>query len=281
MYNNIESIDLTKRVTIDAEIKNNLDLYYPVEVEAGFRADALAEAYYDDPELDWMVYLMNDIVDPYYEWYNSEINFEDFLTKKYGTIATAQEKIKYYRNNWEADPNNITPDYYTNTIDTAWRKYYEPIFGEKDSIIAYRRKREDWIVNTNKILQFTIGLTNTSITFTDDEIVDIKVSGEIVGGGTVVSSNSSMVILQHVSGNTSANTTATKTIIGESSGANGTANAVLTLQENFTNSEAVFWSNVSFYDWELEKYEATKFVRVIDSDLSLDIAEQVRQKLKS
>jgi len=212
-YSNVACRDITRRVSINQEVKGNLDFYYPVEMEAGFRADALAEAYYQDPEMDWLIYLTNKIVDPYYQWYNSEINFNDFLTKKYGTIATAQEKIKYYRNNWDADSIELTPSIYNNTIDTAWRKYYEPLFGEKNNIVMYQRKREDWIVNTNRLLQFTISLANSSVTFTDDEIVDIKASGEIVGGGTVVSSNSSVLIIHHVSGNTSANTTATKTIV--------------------------------------------------------------------
>lgn len=279
-YSNTIARDITRRVVLSSEFKNNLDLYYPVEIESGFRPDQLAEAYYEDEGLDWLIYLNNNIIDPYYEWYISENNFNDFIVKKYGSIANAQSRIKYYRNNWDTDGIEITPDIYNNTIDTAWRKYYEPIFGAKDAIIAYKRKAEDWTYNTNKILQYTISLANSEVTFTNNELVDIKYSGEIVGGGTVIASNSSVLIIYHVSGNTSANTTATKTIIGATSSANGTANAVTTLSENITNSEAVFWSNVSYYDWELEKYESRKHIQVIDADASFAVVEEIRQKLK-
>lgn len=279
-YSNTTCRDLTKRVRIDAEVKTNIDMYYPIEIQSGFRADSLAEAYYDDEEMDWMIYLMNDIVDPYYQWYISELNFEDFIITKYESVANAQERILYYRNNWYEDETEITPEMYENIIDTTWRKYYEPLFTPTNAIYSYKRKKEDWVVNTNRILQYTIALTDPTIEFVEDEIVDIKVSGEIVGGGTVVVTNSSMVTIHHVSGNTSANTTHTKTIIGETSGANGTANAVLTLAENFTTSESKFWSNVSYYDMELEKWESRKNVDVIDSGLVLNIADQVREKLQ-
>lgn len=269
--------DLTRRVRLTPDVKDNIELYYPVEVQAGFRADALSEAYYDDAELEWLIYLTNNIVDPYYQWYFSEINFNDFITKKYGSIATAQEKIKFYRNNWYNDDAELPVSVYNNTIDSSWKKYYEPVFGTGTNILYYTRKKEDWTVNTNKIIQYTI---SSNISFVNNEIVDIKYLGEIVGGGTVVASNSSVLILHHVSGNTSANTTATKTIVGETSSANGTANAAIVLQENFTNAEAVFWESVSYYDWELENYESKKTVNVIDSSLVMDITEEIRQKLK-
>jgi len=279
-YSNTTCRDLTKRVRIDTEIKENIDHYYPIEIQAGFRADSLAEAYYDDEEMDWMIYLMNDIIDPYYQWYISELNFEDFIITKYGSVANSQERIVYYRNNWYNDPLDITVEQYESTIDTTWRKYYEPKFTPTNAIYSYTRKREDWTVNTNRILRYTIALSNSEVSFVNNEIVDIKVSGEVVGGGEVIVANSTSLTIQHVSGNTTANTTATKTIIGETSGANGTANAVVTAAENFTTSESRFWSSVSYYDVELEKWESWKNVDVIDNSLVLNIADQVRNKLQ-
>ena len=278
VYRNTFCKDLTKRVQIDTSIKGNIDLFYPAEIQAGFRPDQLAEAYYQEETQDWLVYLMNDIVDPYYEWHISEIDFDDFILKKYGNIEAAQETIYFYRNNWYQDDIELPPLTYNEVIFPIWRKYYEPVFGQKNEIIRYRRKREDWVVNTNRILQYTI--SNSEVGFTDSEIVDIKYSGEIVGTGTAITSNSTTLIIQHVFGNTSANTTATKEIVGESSGANVTANAVVTLSENFTNTESVFWSNVSYYDIEVEKWEQRKAVDVIHADLANEISEQVRLKLR-
>lgn len=282
-YSNTTCRDITRRIQIDPMVRDNMDLYYPVEVGAGFRPDALAEAYYEDPELDWTIYLFNDIVDPYYEWYMSEIDFNDYIQKKYSTdtkegIEVAQETIVLYRNNWYEDSNEITVEQYTNTIDPTWRKYYEPLFTPSGSVYSYRRKRDDWVMNTNRIIRYT-SMSN-SASFTSGEIVDIKSSNtEIVGGGAVIAANSTTVTIHHVSGNTFANSSVLKTLVGETSGAQTVANSFTTLVENFTNSEAVFWSSVSKYDQELELYEQRRNVNVISEDLMLDVVEDVRERL--
>ena len=279
-YSNTICRDLTKRIVIDSEVKSNIDLYYPLEINAGFRSDALADAYYDDEELDWLIYLMNDIVDPYYEWYISEIDFHDFVQVKYGSVANAQEQILEYRNNWYADSNQISVEAYEDYIDYSWRKYYEPLWSVTSKIYAYRRKQEDWTVNTNRILEYEIELSNSEVSFANSEIVDIYYQGEIVGGGTTIASNSTILYVHHVSGNTSSNTTHAKTIVGETSGANATTANVTATSENFTVSESRFWSAVSYYDRELERYESRKHVEVINADLVFNIVEDVRIKLQ-
>ena len=275
-YSNTNVRDITRRVTIDAKVKNNLDLYYPAEISAGFRADQLSEAYYNDPELDWMIFIMNGVVDPYYEWYISETDFYKFVETKYDSVANAQERIVYYRNNWYEDNAQLTPDQWENIIDPLWKKYYEPVFTPTNKIYAYKRKEEDWVVNTNRILRYDVYYTNTEVQFVNGEIVDIKYSGEIVGGGTVIVANSTHIDVHHVSGNTTANTSAGKEILGETSGANATTNAVATLSENFTTEESRFWSNVSYFDVELEKYEQKKNVQVINGDAVTDLIEDIR-----
>lgn len=277
VYQNTLCTDITRRVRLDPAMKNNLEIFYPTEIEAGFRSDQLAEAYHDDAEMDWMVYLVNDIVDPYYQWHYSSINFEDFLVKKYGDVANTQERIVIYRNNWYEDDVQITPQRYNEQIDFAWRKYYEPLFTPTNSIYAYRRKREDWVVNTNRILRYTI--TGNTVSFADDEIVDIKDGATVVGGGTVINSNTTTLTIQHVSGNTSANTTATKNIVGETSLANAVANAVTTVSENFTTSESVFWSPVTIFDQELEKWEQNKHIQVIQDELVLGLSDRITETL--
>ena len=282
-YQNTACRDLTRRVQLDPILRDNMDLYYPVEVGAGFRPDALAEAYYGDPELEWSVYLFNDIVDPYYEWYNSEINFNDFIQTKYATdtkdgVEVAQETIVLYRNNWYEDDNQLSPEVYSSTIDPSWRKYYEPLFTPSGSVYSWRRKRQDWTMNTNRILRYT--MVGNSATYTADEIVDFYDSNSsITGGATVIQSNSTTLTVQHVSGNSYTNTDIMLRISGETSGTNLQANAVTTLVENFTNAEAVFWSPVTKYDQELELYEQRRNVNVIADELMLDVVEEVRTKL--
>jgi hypothetical protein len=276
IYNGSACVDLTRRVAIDPLYKNNVTLFNPLELRSGLRPDIIADAYYEDAEMDWMIYLANDIIDPYFGWYLDELEFNDFINVKYGSLEAAVEKIKYYRNNWANSEAEITPAVYNNHLVWDEKQYWTPNYGNGAQIISYKRKAEDWTMNTNKIIQYDIA-ANTYVT---DEIVDFKVSGEVVGGGTVVTANDTQLIIQHVSGNVVANSTWTKTIIGETSGTEANTNAYEVLHENITNATAKYWSTVSYYDFEVEQNESKKILSIVDKSVAFDLAELMRTKLK-
>lgn len=53
---------------------------------------------YGSPEYDWVVYLSNNITDPYYEWPIDGRNFRGYLEAKYNTdIYTLQGQILHYK----------------------------------------------------------------------------------------------------------------------------------------------------------------------------------------
>ncbi len=275
-YNNTHCIDLSRRIKISNESRRNVNLFYPLELKAGFRCDLLADAYYEDSELDWLIYLSNEIVDPYYGWYLNELEFDAFIHTKYGEMADAVKQTKYYRNNWSNDHTEISPGYYNYTLAYDQKQYYTPTYGPGAKILSYKRKQADWVVNTNQILQYEIDTDG----FTNGEIIDIKTGGSIVGGGEVITSNSSTVIIQHVSGNTTANSTWTKQLIGESSNTiANTANGSV-VYSIISNAESVFWTRVSLYDWEVEQNEAKKHIYVMDANYTLDTANQFRKLMK-
>ena len=68
--------NVTERVSIITKARTASMVYYPYELGNELRPDQLAGAYYDDPDLDWMIYLVNDIVDPYYGWYIYDLDFD-------------------------------------------------------------------------------------------------------------------------------------------------------------------------------------------------------------
>jgi len=279
-YNETECLDLSRRVKINTSSQINPNLYYPFEIRAGLRADSLAEAYYDDPELDWLVYLSNEIIDPYYDWYLTEQEFIDFIVDKYGTIEYAIKKKIYYRNNWASDREEITPSFYSNNLDLDSKKFYSPNYGPGARIISYSRKKENWLCHTNEILQYEVDYT-TGNSFSNGEILDIKYSGEIVGGGEVIVSNTTNLVIKHTSGNVVANSTWTKTLIGETSETEASTDSMTVLNEVITNAAANFWSPVSYYDWETEKNEQRKFLKIMDRRVSIEASNQLRLSLKT
>lgn len=278
IYNDTAVLDISRRVRIDNVNKEVPNLFYPVEIHSGTRPDVIADAYYKDPELDWMIYMSNEIVDPYYQWYLNEEEFNQFVIDKYDDYALPRKKIAFWRSNWSEDDVEITASYYENTLAVEHKQYYSPNYGTNGKIMAYTRKKEDWIVNTNKVYQYGVTYTAGN-TFTEGEILDIKTGGEIVGGAEVVTSNSTTLIVQHVTGNSVANSTWTKTMIGETSNTTATTDTLTVLAEFITNATADFWTPVTYFDWEQEKNESHKHIHVMNPVFVTEVSQEIRKKL--
>lgn len=281
-YNDFLVKDITRRVQLIEDPRQSPYVFYPYEIQHNLRSDLVAEYYYDDPELDWMIYMSNGIIDPYYGWYLDEEQFNSLIIDRYQSVEIAQRKVIFYRNNWANDDTELTPSFYNNTLQQSWKKYYSPNWGMGSKIVSYSRKKNDSVMNTNRILDYTISANNNTNQLSLGELVNIKPSNQdaVVGVGEVVLANSSMVRVQSVDGNTSANTTNTKQLIGVSSFANVTVNAVNTSFVNISTDEQVFWSAVTYYEYEQEINEQRKHLRLIDSGVQSLLVQQYTAKLR-
>ena len=85
------------RPRIASSLLSNPAAIYSYTVNNDLRPDQVAHLYYGDSELLWLIFLANNIVDPYYGWPLSQNTFQDFIISKYGTIANAKSTIKHYR----------------------------------------------------------------------------------------------------------------------------------------------------------------------------------------
>lgn len=277
-YANTDCVDITKRVTMQESLQLNPSLYHRYTTREGERADLVADSYYQDSYYDWLIYLNNAIVDPYYGWYLDYYEFNKFIEKKYGSVELAQKKIAYYQLNWPTSEVEISPSFYENNLPDALKKYYEPNFTPQNKILSYSRKRDNTVTNTNKLLQFSLSFI-TGNSFTKGEVIDIynSAGSEIVGGCEVVFANSTTMKVHHISGNTSPS----NKVRGETS--NSYANIVTTtvLYENLPDDEAAYWSPVYYYEYEQEKNEKNKNIRLLDSNFAIDVAEELRVTLKS
>ena len=91
-YNNVLSKNITLRTKILDKIKNNSTLFYSYTLEDNQSADSVAYDYYGDSNYVWLIYLTNDIIDPYYDWHLSSTDFDNYITNKYGSVAAAQQE---------------------------------------------------------------------------------------------------------------------------------------------------------------------------------------------
>lgn len=95
--------DITRRGAFLKSLQNNAFLYYPYTVKEGERAEDIAEFYYGSVDYVWLVYMANNIIDPYHEWPMDPQTWNDYLVEKYqeesGEIG--EDVI-----DWIQDPNN-------------------------------------------------------------------------------------------------------------------------------------------------------------------------------
>lgn len=279
-YSNTVCLDLTKRIKLADELLSKPDVFYPYEVDPSMRSDDLAMAYYEDPTFDWLIYLTNGIVDPYYAWYMDDMTFERYIEKKYGSREAAYKQIMFWRVQWqEFSESPISPSFYENHLPYALKKYYQPELKDNGQIYQYKRKEDKWIVNTNQIVQFDLNYS-TGKSFTKEEFIEIVFEGDTICNGHAVFSNSSTLFLKNSIGDPTANSTQVVTITGETSGSIATSNNSDIIQKVIPDDEFIYWGPVFAYEYEQEKNEANKLVTLLDARFAVDVADDLRRKLE-
>jgi len=275
-YNDTLCADITRRVRLTESTRNALTLYYNYEVKNGTRADLIADAYYKDPGLDWLLWLTNDTVDPYYQWNMSDTDFDSYLTKKYGSIETAVLKIAFYRNNWYNDDNVLTPSLYENTIIQSWKKYYSPVYDQNTKIMYWKRKEEDWVMETNKIYKLYCDTT----TFNVGDLISLySDEAHRIGGGEISNIADGFLFIKNIDGAPELEQ------ISFGFPFIGTVDPVPVdkidlVYTAISNDEGVFWSPVTFYDIENEKNTYNRSIRILDASQVMPAMENIRKLLQ-
>lgn len=92
-----EIVDITERFDFLKKIKDNAVLFKKYEIKDEERPDMVSYKFYKNSNYDWIILMVNDIFDPYYEWPLSNRILEEFIKDKYGSVETAQQTVKYYQ----------------------------------------------------------------------------------------------------------------------------------------------------------------------------------------
>jgi hypothetical protein len=108
-YNGDNLVNICVRADIPATVKNNTAQYAPYELRFEQETqETVAFDYYTDVNLDWLVEMTNDVIDPYFDWKISDSDIESLLINNYGSIANAMNTIVYsVRLTGNNDPYNV------------------------------------------------------------------------------------------------------------------------------------------------------------------------------
>jgi hypothetical protein len=70
-------------------IQSKTALYYDYTIQDGERPDIVADKYYGSPTKDWLIFLVNNIIDPQWDWPMSSQQLKRYVIKKYGSLSAA------------------------------------------------------------------------------------------------------------------------------------------------------------------------------------------------
>ena len=254
--------------------ENNV-VFYPYVVEEGERPDQIAAHYYDDDRYAWVVYLSNQIVDPYFQWHLTNEQFNSHIIKKYGSIENAQSTIAFYRNNWYADDSMISVSAYT-ALPAALKKYWNPIVGYSGNIGSYERKRTDTIVETNRVIELT--LNSVSDISIGDKVFQ-RTSGSITGSGFVKVIKTTSIVINNITGSFSSTSGPVGSLTDGNSNYSKTVTDVTTLSTSIPTLEASYWDSVSSFTYENELNESRKTIRLLDKQYLGTVEDQMIELL--
>lgn len=260
-YANLTCLDLSARVALFQQPRQE-KFFYPMTLQDQMRADQAAGTLYSDPTFDWMIYLTNNIVDPYYGWHLRQDDYLNYINQQYGSYANAAQYILYWRTAWPIDNSKTFPAAYINTVPATWKKYYKPNYGADHKIISYSEQFLDWRMNTNAIEQWDIEMESGNTAYNAGDLLNFTTSGGSVGTTQIISANTTQMLVQ----NTLQYTTQPITVSDFTSNTlpNATVLDTKVLQQNIGLDELVFWEPVTALMLENENNAYKRFIDVLE-----------------
>jgi len=86
--------DILRRVKLRSSLASSRFVFDKYNVKEGEKPEDVAFKYYGDAQYHWVIMMINNLTDRYYEWPMTQPDFEDFLTDKYG--AGSQDAVHHY-----------------------------------------------------------------------------------------------------------------------------------------------------------------------------------------
>lgn len=85
--------NIFRRFKLRDDIVSDFSAFEQYNIKGDERPDQVADLFYDDPTLDWVILTTNNIIDQRYSWPMSDYELYEYAYKKYGEDINA---IKHY-----------------------------------------------------------------------------------------------------------------------------------------------------------------------------------------
>ena len=95
--------DLLRRVKVRDGVKNNVSLFDKYNVKDGETPEQVSNKFYNSEDYWWVVLLMNNVKDRYYDWPLSTVQFQNYMKSKYANA----DAIRHYEITQTSGPTQI------------------------------------------------------------------------------------------------------------------------------------------------------------------------------
>ena len=147
--------NLLKRVAVRSKVKTNTAYFDTYDVKEGETPEMLADKLYDDPELHWVILLLNDITDRYHQWPQNTNQFLAYANDKYSNVdATHHYEISQVSGDTtiKIDIGTDNTDYPTASVITNF-EYEEGLQDKKRKIrLLDPAYVEDFVAEFEKLM---------------------------------------------------------------------------------------------------------------------------------
>lgn len=255
--------NILSRAKITQAAKDGRTTFYQYSLPEEKRADVVSSEYYGNPDYTWLIYLANNIIDPYQQYFVSDANFNLYIIKKYGSLQEAYGTIHTWIHSWAEDHRELNPAQY-GALPGSHKKYWSGQVTNAYSLPhKYVRSRAETTIATNRVAIVSDPLAKNFKPGDEYEGLDVN-------GGDYIA------IVDRVSGN---NLTL-KHVIGSVSG----AEYIKLKDEIFSHAnipadEQGYWLPLSAYDFEVAVNEARRSIVLIDKQVAFQVEKDLKKVL--
>ena len=90
------AINIMMKAKIKNILQNDIVNYFPYSIPDSERPDITAFKQYGDVKYTWLIFLINNIHDPLFDWPLNSREFGNFIKHKYGTLNYAKNTVHHY-----------------------------------------------------------------------------------------------------------------------------------------------------------------------------------------
>jgi len=146
--------NLFRRVILEEKLEKYTNSYESFYVPEGMRPEMVANTFYGDSELDWIILLSNNIIDPYEDWPKDREVLKNYTLEKYGDWDSVHHyetnEVKYEGSVFIAEGVEVNSDFRASLPDGT-------VLSEADSIYPVSNLEHETYLNEKKRL---IGIPN-------------------------------------------------------------------------------------------------------------------------